>query len=438
MKKKLPLIKYMACLLAVSVLFTGVTFSRYSMSMSGDMSLPLSRFHCTYAVEDISATSIPNVDYWLDNNSAASTARTLRYTISNSKDGVISDVDVQGRLRMYLPAEMASHLAFQIGRMDTQAGTMISFTPEIVFEELIFAKNTDEAANGAVDRNAYLKHDGAVINTSEFKDYYDDGVQGATDEDLVVNGTLDPNAESRAITATNVGGSGLSFTVSASVKQTEYSLGFHRGKDENDYAPQLYLDMRKETEFYAFDITLPSMTLTGGIAESRTYVLYLTLTERISVDDFRASWTQENSAMVTDPPAAGEEYFYNGARVLGYHFDESAKYDGTDDETTVRVQCLYDNDGGFDVTLHHVAPISEDSTANYVHPITPAEGSIAFDAASGTFTNTLTTGVCSNNGSPIYLGDINADPFLGGTLNAYSALSKSYETEFSALFVQAS
>lgn len=437
-KKKLPLIKYMACLLAVSILFTGVTFSRYTMSMSGDMSLHLSRFHCSYTVEDISATSFPNVNYWLENNSAASTARTIRYTITNQKDGVISDVDVRGHLRMYIPAEMAGHLAFQIGQMDTQAGTMISFTPEIVFEELIFAKTIDEASGKQViDRTSYLTHSDSVINTATFRNYFDDGVQGAADEDIVVNGSLDPSAQTRVLTAVNTGGTGMSLTVTASSKQTNFSLGFHRGKNENDYAPQLYLDLQKETEFYTFDISLPSMLLEGGKEESRTYVLYMSLTERINVDDYKASWTAENTAMVTTPPDLGEVYYYNDAKVMGYHFDHTALYHGTEKETTVRVRCLYDNEGGYEVSLYHVAPISEDSTANYVHPITPESGEITYDPASKTFSNTMTTGVCSNNGDPIYLGDIEADPF-GETMNAFSALSKSYETEFSALFVQAS
>ena len=74
-KKKIPIIRYLSYLLVVSLLFTGVTFSRYSMTTSGDSSAPLSRFHCSYEVDEISATSIPNVDYWLKNDSAASTAR---------------------------------------------------------------------------------------------------------------------------------------------------------------------------------------------------------------------------------------------------------------------------------------------------------------------------------------------------------------------------
>ena len=84
-KIKIPIIRYLSYLLVVSLLFTGVTFSRYSMTTSGESTAHLARFQSSYEVDDISSTSIPNVNYWLNNGSVASTARTMRYTIKNSK-----------------------------------------------------------------------------------------------------------------------------------------------------------------------------------------------------------------------------------------------------------------------------------------------------------------------------------------------------------------
>ncbi len=436
-KKKIPIVKYMSYLLVVSILFTGVTFSRYTMSMSGDLETPLSRFYCSYEVDDISAMSIPNVNYWLNNGSAASTARTLRYTLSNEKNGIISDTDVQGHLRMYLPAEMASHLAFQLGTLDAVSGTMTSCTPEIVFEELIFAKTLNDDGEAVIDRTNYLSHDQETVNTADFKDYFDDGLQEAADETLVVNGTLSPSASVRTLTAHNTGGTGIALSISASRADTNYSLGFQRGKNENDYQPQLYLDLSKNVEFYTIDVTLPSMLLEGGTLRKETYIVYLTLTERVNEADFVSEWTADDAYLISDPPV-GNEYYYKDAEVLGYHFDQSAAYYGKDTETIVRVQCHYDGNGGYDVSVYHVAPISEDSTANYVHPITPDGGAITYDVSSKTFTNTMTTGVCSNNGDPIDLSGLDADPFAGGTMDAFRVLSKSYEVSFTALFVQAS
>lgn len=447
-KKKIPIIRYLSYLLVVSLLFTGVTFSRYSMTTSGDSSAPLSRFHCSYEVDEISATSIPNVDYWLKNNSAASTARTLRYTVSNFKDDVTSDVAVKAHLRVYLPAEMARHLALQIGTMNIAEGTVTSYTPEIVLDELI-AKREADTANAET-----------VIDTSSFKNYYDSGVHNAADEELTVSGSLAESASPRTISAVNQGGSGLSFTITASTKEAQYSLGFQRGKNENDYAPQLFLDLVRKTEFYTIDLYLPSMEFPAGQPLTKMYIVYLTLTEHLEGLDFDAYWSgadavlattdadgkvpvKDNSVLINSPPAAGEEYYYNGARVLGYHFDQTTQFDAqamaegdTPKSTTVRIQCLYDDEGGgYDIKLFHVAPITEDSTENYVHPIEPdGQSSIKFE--NGTFSGNFKTGTCDQN-QKIDLTNIVAHPFTEG-LNAYQVLSKSYEVNFKALFVQAS
>ena len=452
-KKKIPIIRYLSYLLVVSLLFTGVTFSRYSMTTSGDSSAPLSRFHCSYEVDEISATSIPNVNYWLNNNSAASTARTLRYTVSNFKDDVTSDVAVKAHLRVYLPAEMARHLALQIGTMNIAEGTVTSYTPEIVLDELI-AEREEDAAQGIAQ---------TPLNTNIFENYYDSGVHNAADEELTVSGSLE-SASPRTISAVNRGGSGLSFTITASTKEAQYSLGFQRGKNENDYAPQLFLDLVREMEFYTIDLYLPSMEFPAGQPLTKMYIVYLTLTERLGGSDFDAYWSgadavrattdadgkvpvENNSVLINSPPAAaGEAYYYNGARVLGYHFDQTTQFAAqataegeSPKSTTVRIQCLYDGDGGYNnnIKLFHVAPITEDSTENYVHPITPAQGSaIVFDKKNNTFSGNFSTGTCDQN-QKIDLTNIVAHPFTEG-LNAYQVLSKSYEVNFKALFVQAS
>lgn len=450
-KKKIPIIRYLSYLLVVSLLFTGVTFSRYSMTTSGDSSAPLSRFHCSYEVDEISATSIPNVNYWLNNNSAASTARTLRYSISNFKGDVTSDVAVKAHLRVYLPAEMARHLALQIGTMNIAEGTVTSYTPEIVLDELI-AKREADTANAET-----------VIDTSSFKNYYDSGVHNAADEELTVSGSLAESASPRTISAVNQGGSGLSFTITASTKEAQYSLGFQRGKNENDYAPQLFLDLVREMEFYTIDLYLPSMEFPAGQPLTKMYIVYLTLTKRVDSADFKAHWSggqdvkavlattdadgnvrvENNSVLINSPPAAGKEYYYNGARVLGYHFDQTTQFAAqataegeSPKSTTVRIQCLYDaKEGGYDIKLFHVAPITEDSTENYVHPIEPdGQSSIKFE--NGTFSGNFSKGTCDQN-QKIDLTNIVAHPFTEG-LNAYQVLSKSYEVNFKALFVQAS
>lgn len=438
--KKIPIIRYLCYLLVVALLFTGVSFARYTTATSGDPAVSLSRFSCTYTVDDISSTSFPNVNYWLQNQSAASTARTLRYSIQNFRDDAVSDVDVQATLRMYLPAEIADHLAFQLGVQNGQ-GVMESFTPEIVLPELIYD-----------DSGAYRSYVNESVDTSSFQNYYDTpsghGGNNAADETLVVNGSL--GSPSRTVTAQNSteGGSHIFFSVTKSTETKGLSLGFQRGVDENDFASQLFLLLEEQMDFYTIDIRLPSMLLKAdGTKKSQTYVLFITLTERIGSEDFGKTWSAADNVLITQPPAAGQSHTYRGAKVIGYYFDQyAAFYEDSGHKTSVRVQCMYNYAGGYDVSLHHVAPLSENSTASYVHPISfHLNGEKTYVIENHKHGDELlfdeeALGVCDNpfGGVSINLAEIIADPFEGGTMQAFRMLSKSYETKFSVLFVQAS
>ena len=204
------------------------------------------------------------------------------------------------------------------------------------------------------------------------------------------------------------------------------------------------------------------MEFPAGQPLTKMYIVYLTLTKRLEGSDFDAHWSggqdvkavlattdeagnvpvDNNSVLISSPPEAGEAYYYNGARVLGYHFDQTTQFAAqataegeSPKSTTVRIQCLYNNEGGYNIKLFHVAPITEDSTENYVHPIEPdGQSSIKFE--NGTFSGNFSTGTCDQN-QKIDLTNIVAHPFTEG-LNAYQVLSKSYEVNFKALFVQAS
>ena len=123
----------------------------------------------------------------------------MRYTIKNSKNGIVSAVDVQGTLRIYLPAEMADHLALQLADQDAQSGTTRVCTPEIVLGELIY----DENGN-------YRTYDNQTVDTSSFEDYYDNKTEGGhgqsvADEAMLVNGTLSTGSASRTLTAQSEG-----------------------------------------------------------------------------------------------------------------------------------------------------------------------------------------------------------------------------------------
>ena len=245
------------------------------------------------------------------------------------------------------------------------------------------------------------------------------------------------------------------------------------------------------------------MYFTANLAGQHTFVIYLTLTERLNDGDFSALWQQRdegiyednatveyaqrvdktsgastpvneivvsgegeavvygnNDLMITAPETAEYYYTYLGARVTGYHFTQTARFTDVAEDalanTIVRVNCEYNGTGGYNLTLSHVAPISEDSTASYVHPITfsindakySEDNPLPYTYSPGNTIEGMRTGTC-NNQRYIDLSDIIPDPFAERvqntdgsttliTFHAYKVLAKSYDVRLTALFVQAS
>lgn len=506
-KKKYPILTYLCCLLVVSVLFTGVTFSRYTISSTGNIATPVALYDCSYSINDISSTAFPNINYWLTSNgnqSAISTARTVRFTMRNytqkvHTDGTpynsVSGVDVQGHIRFYLPAEIADNLAIQVAEVDENDSVLVR-SPEIVLGELIY--NAD-SGDGYVDGNLKDYGDGTRVNTNSFKDYFDNG-NTAVEEYLFVSGGFgrsggklggtisayeDNDGDENYETDT---GTGINFSITASTVSTPYSIGFQRGESATDYESQLFLDLEEDIDYYTIDINLPTMYFTANLAGQHTFVIYLTLTERLNDGDFSALWQQRendeiyedganvvyaqrvyddrvetltnNDLMITAPETAEYYYTYLGARVTGYHFTQMARFtdvaEGELANTTVRVNCEYNGTGGYNLTLSHVAPISEDSTASYIHPITfsingakySEDNPLPYTYSPGNTIEGMSTGTC-NNQRYIDLSDIIPDPFAERvqnsdgsttliTFHAYKVLAKSYDVRLTALFVQAS
>lgn len=487
--KKIPIVKYLCYILAVSVLFTGVTLSRYTSGTSGDISSTLGRFVCSYEIENISALSMANGDYWLssgNSQNAQTTYRTLCYTVSNyvaGADGAperISDVDLQPSLRVRIPGEFADNLVFQFAEVN--GSTYNYVTPQYVMSDFIY---------GIGETSGYKDWDAAeedTLDTSQSTDYQ---TQGGRDEILTVTGGLSVSGAGVAegtITATADGytgggaGSGNAVTISAEASTERYSVGFMRGESQTDLTTQLYLDLEKEISVYTVDFALPSAYLPAYIAAEKTFVLYITLARRITGSDYGVSWSAETSGgaetaaadgydYLLTPPTAdnADTYTFGGAKVLGYHFNASASTVGADgsaraSDTSVRVTKTYDYAGGASVSYSHVAPISENA-AEYVHPIehfyTLSDGMFAeYDGDTGidSVNAKSVLGLCTNfyenhdpaSGSIYYisLAGLTDNPIYSSYTSAgaadapdygiYSSLSKEYPTEINVLFVQAS
>ena len=525
--KRIPFVSYLCYLLVVSVLFTGVTFSRYSAATSGDVGASVEPFIAEYEIDDISSASFPNTDFWGVNtdsqNAAQSTPRTLRFTARNyqeAEDGsaeLISNIPLDSSIRLHMPAELAQNLVLQVEKIDP-ANDEVQFTaPQIVLSDLIF-EVTEENGVYTANKGAYANYEnGGTRETAKSRDYSSVGGQDVSFAmsggfDAAGVGSISAQAKEGEQTSLFVG-------VSSSEQLQKYSVGFRRGESSADVKEsQLFLDLEKEILFYTVDIRIPRlMRFEKGVARSDTYVLYISLSEQIKSDDYNKSWTKEEydndtGATVMDgvldgyldpsnekidekgSPSGGSVHTFNGATVTGYHFDASVhKYEytsagwadgGADDTTTVRVSKIYERDGGgytgnVTTVYSHVAPISEDSSFNYIHTIGKfytLSGAVmspyTFTAAaqnvySGIGGKESVYGLCSNYfaniGSPagdIALGEaqkgvffisltgIPDSPLAGEYTGApvdenaqkyhiFESLSKSYATEMRVLFMQA-
>ena len=473
--KKYPIFTYAFYLILVGILVTGVTFSRYSITQSGDVSTGVAAFDCSYTIEDFSSLNFNNSDYWLTAGNdgsggmlAAGTAHTVRVTMKNSNNGKTSDTDVQAHLRVYMSSQLADKLAIQIST-EQEAGTPSTYTPQIPLGELFY------------DDYGYKTYNTETIETSTFDDYdavgNDEAGNNEWDEQLIVSGTLENTLENNGTLVVSGQSSGLKMTVTAQTRTVDYSVGFSRGVSSTP----VYLDLQREETYYTFDITLPSMLYTGGTENKSTHVVYFTLTDGI---DNTAYWyntapqkeqgtdgkwyittgeaTQnvvpvydandklvENMNTLITSPSQGY-YFDDGkdkVKITGYHFEQEATtYDnGTPISTTVRVKCEYAEVGKYyNVSLYHVAPLSETSAAHYVHPIEWGENDdvlmedVGYSEGGMPF-KSIQTGTCNNSarGMEIDISEITIDP-IDKDAPITAAVNRSYYFDITALFVQAS
>ncbi|HIU79844.1 MAG TPA: hypothetical protein IAC67_02895 [Candidatus Coproplasma excrementipullorum] len=527
--KKYPIFTYLCWLLVVAMLFTGVTFSRYSITQSGSLSTDVANFNCGYTVDNISSFNFINNDYIEEGTASGTGARTVRFSLRNyDSDNVISAVALDGNIRLYLPADLADNLAIQV-RTDrvvtTENGqktslTNVVYSPQITLGDVLYYGGTD--SNGHIERGDSYYNFGTdetnptVLSTDDFSDssVYEHisrnlSVTGGlsktnTDGKLSASGTVKIQTSADGSTDPN----GVSITISAETATIPYNIGFQRGGT----APALYLDLEREEIYYTIDISVPYMQYEANIATESEHVVFFTLVEKVDSsihwqigatdpDDgsytttlclyedgkLKTDYSKEQTdgvannmdVLITTPPASNQEYrivrTYQDntpdvdtdnpveyAKVLGYHFEQDAamlKTDGTEgyEDTTVRVKCTYNNAGGYDVSLYHVAQVNE-GDGYYVHPITFGNtSSTVIENVSYKYTfDSYFTGKCqSDSGRTISLSYIQANPFTyldwevnadgkipdsvtSRTVEMSALVSRSYYLRMHAVFVQAS
>lgn len=432
-RKKYPIMTYLLALLVIAVMFTGVTLSRYVHSSGGGAQTTVSPFICSYSIDGISAVSFSNSNYWLQSSDtqsskkATNAARTVRYSVKNYRTddegniSAISDLDLQSTLRLRLPAAFADALAIQVVELDTSDNIVLS-TQQYPLAELLYDTATGTDATGAVTKTRTYKTFGE-IDTADFsgsKDYGEEKTKLNAEEivkitsditrtDGKLSGSLKALCYPYETTEIATGGTtqtvgtepAAELTVSAETKQAEYTLAFSRGTSIvidnqaviNKHVTPLYMNLFGDVDFYTVDVKLPSMLMKGNEPVNRTFLLHLTLVEKIStalsddgtknlaVPESWQNYIKGTQAMPTEQ--------INGAKVVGYSFDLSDAIGYTLDETntlvagekaSLRIAHVFDGNGGDSTQYHMITTSGTDNVFSVVSPIT------------GYYTHNLTAG----------------------------------------------
>ena len=495
-RKKYPVLRYLSWLVIIGILLAGVSLARYTGATSGSVSAPLSRFLYSYRIADASSLTFSNMDFWLEvegrEPSATNTARSVRFDLCNyvEEGGTrrISDVALRSTLRFYAPAEFAGNLAIQLAEATDVSGVYTAITPQYLLSDLIYRVNEVQQADGSVvyetvkdESGAPVFAEGARTVSTALSENYNDFTDGAAD-DLeqtltVTGGFTGTQAEHEgvvtAVAQDAQGGERAKLTLTAKVQDARYSVGFTRTVEttEGNVAPILYLDCEAQIPFYTIDIDLPEFYFEAAQPQSKTFVLFITSVNRIQNKDYSSVWGTVGDIggassweSLLEAPAAGQSaYTFNGAKVLGYHFNAMLPVYGQGStvpsgETTVRITKTYDYEkGGAQLLFEHVAPISEvQGSAAIVHDIRDFYSAPDLSAA---YTPDLSAvenvngqngaalyGLCEREGKSGYISfaGIADDPRLeryGGAADHYvfsEVLSKEYATVLNVLFAQAS
>lgn len=317
--KKYPIFTYLCYLLAVAALVTSVTFSRYSVATSGSVSTQVALYNCSYEIDGFSSFAFNNSSFYIRDDGknliGNTTARTVRFTMRNYTQRGTTDVDVQGSIRLRVPAELGDKLAIQLTEATDAGASSTVVTPQIVLGELLYARvenggivvdypkdnsteedtgegnttegdTTDEEKKQVIQTGTEYANfsNPTTLETENFSNYEErTNNDEALDQTWTVSGgltTTDGVTKGAINIVQNVDeGTGLNMTITAETDEEPetYSVGFRRSAGTS-----LSLDLSKKMTYYTIEISLPSMLLTGERQRSCTHVAYLSLVNRIA------------------------------------------------------------------------------------------------------------------------------------------------------------
>ena len=411
-----PLMRYLSLLLAVTLLFTGVTFARFALYRDTGMGAGIAKFDVSYTVDGVNSLTFGNQSYWQTLAGgwyAQGGSRTVRVGMYNN-----SDVDAHAHtLTMEGPAEFWENIALQLTTVKEESESETGYaagevvTTQYVLADFLRERYGGETADGSTSGEMhnykygdYIDWDntnapvngasGGVFDT-EYSDEF--GQRGSIEESfqmsggIEVTGKVTAERQSARDTANNdadvFSEQDLTITITKSQKEVQYSVGYVR-KEGNTSLPAFYLDCKKKVPYYTIEITLPdnytesgnpddpyfvlgAKPADGSTGEADSVLVFLTWTNSVSSEDLSSD---PDIALTPDELVAvatnGDEF--NGAQVIGYHFnynDVPATQNGKLIETTVRMNKTI---GETDIRWEHIASISSGEGA-YPHPLNKQE-----------------------------------------------------------------
>lgn len=358
-KTSYPLMKYLSLLLAVALLFSGVTFARYLSNDRIDASVGIAAFDATYSIDRVNTTTFGNQSYWTETGTAgkiatgAGTAITVGITLKNN-----GDTSVQPTLHLEGPKEYWDHIALQLTTARNVAMGKV-LTPQLVIGDIM---NAPEESG---------------FNTQSSKDY---GSLGDEDATLALSDSVVDVNYVRTATWTVGEGENAKMNKMTITKKTDaiidYSVGFVR-QSEDAFLPPIYVDCRKTTDIYSIDLELPALNVDAAAesadgsrtAAEQRVVVWLTWTT-VAPNNSQAADTEFWGAIAKDTAPTGvQDENGKDITILGYHFDQSGvpvtneNGQATGKTTTVRIKKTLGSDT---LDYFHVASINDNDGA-YTH-----------------------------------------------------------------------
>ena len=354
-KTSYPLMKYLSLLLAVALLFSGVTFARYLSNDRIDSSVGIARFDATYSIDRVNTTTFGNQNFWIETGTSgddipqgAGSEITVGITLKNN-----GDTSVQPTLHLEGPKEYWDHIALQLTTArDVAAGEVL--TPQLVIGDIAAAK-------------------GNSFETSTSKDY---GSLGGGDPVLSLSGNIDAEGV-RTATWTYGEGENAKMNKMTITKKTDaiidYSVGFVR-QSEDAFLPPFYVDCRKKTDIYSIDLELPALEVAEAesadgnrTAAEQRVVVWLTWTTDAPNNSQAANSEFWKAIAKGVAPEGVKDQSGQDIAILGYHFDQSGvpvtneNGKATGETTTVRVKNTFgDTADALTTEYFHIASLDEE------------------------------------------------------------------------------